>query len=118
MNLPLLQKHISAYKNHLQKDREKHEQDLSERKQRTDYYQAWTKDRLLKMTEEEFYEYVSKLWAMLSWGNKKYVFDKLIQDNGFNTVKASIADLVRGKDSIEKRWDNFRKSLYKNEGQT
>ena len=56
MNIPLLQKHIEAYKKHLQEDREKHEQDLSERKQRTDYYQAWTNDRLLKMTGEEFYE--------------------------------------------------------------
>ncbi len=51
MNILVLQKHIAAYKKHLQKDREKHEQDLSERKQRTDYYHAWT--TLLKMTGEK-----------------------------------------------------------------
>jgi hypothetical protein len=111
MNMPLLKKHIAAYKKHIHEDHEKHVQDLSERKQRTDYYQAWTKDRLLKMTEEEFYEYVSKLWAMLIWGNKRYVVNKLIQDNGFDKVKSNIADLVWSMDSIEKRWDTFRKGI-------
>lgn len=111
MNLALLQKHIAAYKKHLQDDREKHAQDLEERKQRTEYYQAWTRNRLLKMTEEELYEYVSKLWAMLIWGNKKYVVDKLIQDNGFDAVKSGLADFVWDKAPIEKRWDTFRKSI-------
>lgn len=58
MNTTLLKKHIADYKKHLAEDREKHEQDLNERKQRTEYYHSWTKDRLLKMSEEEFYEYV------------------------------------------------------------
>lgn len=40
-----------------------------------------------------------------------YVVDKLIQDNGFDTVKSSIAELVWGKDAVEKRWDVFRKSI-------
>ena len=39
------------------------------------------------MTEEEFLEYISKLWSMLIWGNKKYVVDKMIADNGFATLK-------------------------------
>jgi hypothetical protein len=111
MNIALLQKHIVAYKKHLLEDHEKHEQDLNERKQRTSYYQSWTKDRLLKMSEEELYKYVSKLWAMLIWGNKKYYVAKLIQDNGFAAVKSSIAELVWGVNSIEKRWDTFRKSI-------
>lgn len=63
------------------------------------------------MTEEEFYEYVSKLWAMLIWGNKKYVVDKLIQDNGFETFKNNLTRLIWGKEAIEKRWDNFRKNI-------
>lgn len=111
MNIALIQKHIAAYKKHLTDDREKHAQDLEERKHRTEYYCSWSKDRLLNMSEEDFYEYVSKLWAMLIWGNKKYAVDKLIQDNGFDTVKTSIAELVWGKESVEKRWDAFRKTI-------
>ena len=111
MNTALLQKHIADYKKHLLQDPEKLEHDLKERKQRAAYYQSWTRDRLLKMSEDDLYEYVSKLWAMLTWGNKKYYVDKLIQDNGFDTVKSHIAELVWGKNTIEKRWDTFRDAI-------
>lgn len=82
-----------------------------ERKERKDYYQFFTKDKLLNMTEEEFLEYISKLWSMLIWGNKKYVVDKLIADNGFTTLKKQLADLLFGTNSIENRWDSFLKSI-------
>lgn len=83
----------------------------TERKERKEYYQSFTKDRLLAMTEEEFLEYISKLWSMLIWGNKKYVVDKLIADNGFTTLKKQLAELLYGTDSIEKRWDMFLKLI-------
>ena len=63
-----------------------YEEAWSERKERRTYYQSFTKERFLAMTEEEFLEYISKLWAMLIWGNKKYVVDKLIADNGFGEI--------------------------------
>jgi len=111
MNLPLLQKHIAQYKKHLHDNPEKHVKDITERKQRSDYYQSWTKDRIPKMNKEDFSEYVSRLWAMLIWGNKGYAVDKLIQNNGFDTIRASVSELVWGKESIEKRWDDFRKRI-------
>lgn len=61
------------------------------------------------MTREEFGEYISKLWAMLMWGNKQYVIDKMIEDNGFDEIKKDLADLLWGNPPIEKRWDFFRK---------
>ena len=67
--------HISLYKKNLEKDPEKHTRDLAERKGRIDYYESWTKDNILGMTVEGLYEYSSKLWAMLIWGNKKYVVE-------------------------------------------
>jgi hypothetical protein len=36
---------------------------------------------ILSMTVEGLYKYISKLWAMLIWGNKKYIIDKMIQLN-------------------------------------
>ncbi len=64
---------------------------LSVKSERT-FYQSYTKEKLLQMTEDEFFEYISKLWSMLIWGNKKYVVDKLIEDNGFKTLKKELAD--------------------------
>lgn len=48
---------------------------------------------------------------MLIWGNKKYVVDKLIQDNGFASLKKHISELLYGNDPIEKRWDVFLKTV-------
>lgn len=88
-----------------------YEENWAERKERKEYYQSFTKDRLISMTEDEFLEYISKLWSMLIWGNKKYVVDKLIADNGFATLKNQLAELLYGTSSIEKRWDVFLKSI-------
>ena len=67
--------------------------------------------KLLEMTEEDFFEYISKLWSMLIWGNKKYIVDKLIADNGFDALKKQLAELLYGTSPIEKRWDLFLKSV-------
>ena len=88
-----------------------YEENWSERKERKDYYRSFSKDKLIAMTEEEFLEYISKLWSMLIWGNKNYVVDKLIGDNGFEHLKMQLAELLYGTSSIENRWDLFLKSI-------
>lgn len=88
-----------------------YEENWSERKERKDYYRSFSKDKLIAMTEEEFLEYISKLWSMLIWGNKNYVVDKLIGDNGFDHLKMQLAELLYGTSSIENRWDLFLKSI-------
>ena len=88
-----------------------YEENWAERKERKDYYQSFTKDKLIAMTEDEFLEYISKLWSMLIWGNKKYVVDKLIADNGFDMLKKQLAEFLYGAGAIEKRWDVFLKSI-------
>lgn len=55
------------------------------------------------MNEEEFYEYICKLWVMIIWGNKHYIIDKYINYNGFETLKKSIAYLLYGNNPIEVR---------------
>lgn len=88
-----------------------YEENWAERKERKDYYQSFTKDKLIAMTEDDFLEYISKLWSMLIWGNKKYVVDQLISDNGFSNIKKQLVDLLYGTASIDKRWDVFLKSI-------
>lgn len=84
---------------------------FNKRKERKDYYQSFTKDKILSMSEDEFYEYISKLWSMLIWGNKKYIIDKLIEDNGFINLKNFISELLYGSNEIDSRWDLFFKSV-------
>lgn len=111
MNAQKLNSAIAEFTKKKKSNAAYYEENWAERKERKDYYQSFTKDKLIAMTEEEFLEYISKLWSMLIWGNKKYVVDKLIADNGFATLKKHLAELLYGTNPIEKRWDIFLKSI-------
>jgi hypothetical protein len=90
----LLRKHIKTWKAKLAQDPQRAALDKQERANRVVYYQAQTVDKIRHFSEDAFYEYISKLWAMLIWGNTKYVVDKLINDNGFDAIKNELAELV------------------------
>ena len=111
MNVQKLNAAISSFLKNQKSNAAYYEDHWAERRERKLYYQSFTKDKLLSMTEDEFLEYVSKLWSMLIWGNKKYVVDKLIADNGFTALKKQLAELLYGISPIEKRWDLFLKSV-------
>ncbi len=111
MNKPLLQKHIKSFLDKLRHEPEKLRSDEEERNARIIYYQSWSKDKILEMTPDDLLEYLSKLWAMLIWGNKQYVVDKLISDNGFQNFKRELASLIWGENSIIERWDTASKNI-------
>lgn len=111
MNKTKLQSAISSFIKNKKANAVYYAENWSERKERKVYYQSFTKDQLLAMTEDDFFEYISRLWSMLMWGNKRFVVDKLINDNGFDTLKKQLAELLYGTTSIEKRWNNFLKSV-------
>jgi hypothetical protein len=95
----------------LKKEPDKLKTDQQERFDRVKYYQNWTKEKILQMSRDDLLDYFSKLWAMLIWGNKRYVVDKMIEDNGLHSLRAEISDLIWGKESIEARWDQARKNI-------
>lgn len=109
MNKDLLISHLDNYLNKIKN--ESYISDLQERNDREEYYKSYTADKILAMDEDEFYEYISKLWAMIIWGNKHYIIDKYISHNGFDNLKKSIAYLLYGDDLIEIRWDKFKEKI-------
>ncbi len=111
MNIQKLKNAITEFSKNRKNNSAYYEENWAERKERKGYYQSFTKNKLIDMTEDEFYEYISKLWSMLIWGNKKYVVDKLIADNGFSSLKKHLAELLYGSAKIESRWDTFLKSI-------
>lgn len=102
---------IAAFMRNQKNNAAYYEENKKERKERKEYYQSFTKDKLLEMTEDDFLEYISKLWAVSMWGNKKYVVDKLIEDNGFFPIKKHLAELLYGSASVEARWSAFQKAV-------
>ncbi len=111
MNEALLKKHIQSYLGHLRKIPEKHRADLEERQKRIIDFQAWTRERLLALDADGLYEYLAPLWAMLIWGNKHYVTDKLIDTNGLPTLRTELAELIWGSAPVAKRWDRCRQKV-------
>lgn len=109
MNKVLLQKHLGSFRKKLEKG-ELNEY-FEERAKRVEYYQSWTADKIAKMSAEDVFEYISKLWAMLIWGNKRFVVDNILRENGEDTFRKKLADLLWGEGSIEKRWDSFRTEI-------
>ncbi|HBJ78284.1 MAG TPA: hypothetical protein DDY85_04505 [Fusobacterium sp.] len=103
-----------AIKNFLEKketNKTYYEENWNERKERKEFYQNFTKEKLLSMSEEIFFEYIGKLWSMLIWGNKQYIINKLIEDNSFDKLKKELAEFLYGIKPLEIRWDSFLKSI-------
>ena len=85
MNNQKLENAINTYKKHIAENGEI--EAIKERKERKEYYQSWTIEKIKNMTEDEFVEFIGNLWSMIVWGNKKYIADKIIELNGFNKIK-------------------------------
>lgn len=98
---------IKAYIHNRENNNDYFRENWQEREERRRYYQSFNKEKLLAMAEDEFLEYISKLWSMLIWGNKKYVVDKIIADNGFVNIKKHLAELLFGTAALEERWNTF-----------
>ena len=111
MDRTKLRSAISAFIKDRKNNAAYYSENQTERKERKEYYQSFTKSRLMAMSEDDFLKYISGLWSMLIWGNKKYVVDKLIADNGFGPLKKQLAELLYGTAPVEKRWNGFLKSV-------
>ncbi len=111
MNKQLLKEHINKFVKKSKTDTQKFNEDFKDRLDQINFYSNYSREKILKMDAEDVYDYISTLWAMLIWGNKKYVADKIIEDNGLENFRKQLADLVWGKESIEKRWDDFRSKI-------
>ena len=111
MNKEILYKHTQSFLKKIQTKEYDELFGIKERQDHVSYYKSFLRDKILMMNEEQLYEYTSKLWAMLIWGNKHYVVDKIINDNGFEYLKKELANLVWGEDPIENRWDRFRRQI-------
>lgn len=111
MDKKLLIKHIKHFIADMKKDPERFNKDYQERLELVDYYKSHVREKIINMTQEDIYYYISKLWAMRIWGNKHYVVDKIIGENGLDNFKYHLDELVRGDKDISVRWDIFRKEI-------
>ena len=111
MNKTKLEKYLKLYKESFAGSKTAEKDAQNERTERIAYYQKITKAKLLKLNDEEFQEFISKLWASLTFGNKKYLVDRIKDSNGgLAEIEKKLADFIFGKESTDIRWDKFMKS--------
>lgn len=111
MNDKLYIKSLTTYQKWAKANKNELEEDFKEREQYCKEMQSYSKERLSNLSEEDFYDLISPLWAMSMWGNKKYYLDNLIESNGISLIREQLTNLFYGKSSIEKRWDDFREKI-------
>ena len=111
MNEKKFLSYLGQYHQWIKEHQEKANDDLIERKAYSKEMQKYDKDRLLNMTTEDIYNLLSPLWAMAMWGNKHYKIDNLIETNTIELIRSQFANLLYGKDSLAKRWDEFRQKI-------
>ncbi len=106
-----LRNQIRAFVDASRKESERFGREMQERAMMVDTYNKVTSEKLLTMEKEGLYEYLAPLWAMRIWGNKQYVIDKLVEDNGLEALRSQLAALVWGKGAVGGRWDEFRQKI-------
>ena len=106
-----IKNYIEQFKNWLKED-ERSKKWKKERKERCQWYKEKLRfDQINNLNEEDFSELIKNLWASNVWQNKEYKVQYLIRNNGFEKIKKELRKLLYGKDSIENRWNTFKKSI-------
>lgn len=99
---------LARYKDWCKKNSKQQQLDIQERKQYCIDMQSLSEDKISNFSEEDFYNLMAPLWSMGMWGNKHYKIDQIIENNGMTLIRKELKELLHGKETIEKRWDNFR----------
>ncbi len=101
---------IQAYKEWKSKAPEAAD-DAAKLQERIKFFGSWTVEKLAKASRDDFVEFFSPLWSMAMWGNKAAHVDQLIEDNGLDELRQSLASLLHGKELLPIRWDAFRSKI-------
>jgi hypothetical protein len=86
--------------------------DLDERQRRHDLYsRLLSPEALGRMTELEFGQVITSLWASQIWGNKAYLVDKVLRDNGLPSLVDNLTALLWAEEPMHMRYDGFRGAI-------
>ena len=86
---------------------EDYKQDEKEREERKEIFKILDRDNIDGLEELEVRQLVSSLWATGFFGNKEYVVNKILQENGLDKIKTQLKNLLWGSDSLASRYNKF-----------
>lgn len=105
------EKLIESYFHEFRKSVDFQEEMSSRNKRRESVLEILDQNELNNMDEIVFGEFISNLWASRIWGNKDYLVQKIIDDNGIDKIKTQFYDLLYGEGLFNERFDKFIKEI-------
>lgn len=83
-----------------------------EREERVAFFKSLlNKKHIDKLTEDEFGRIIESLWASQILGNKEYLINKLLKDNGLPKIREELKKLLYGSQPLGERFDSFRRNI-------
>jgi len=103
---------IKEYYKKIKSIKKKFLQELNQKeKDREKIIKYLNKNDFKNLDEFKFHEIISSLWATSFWSNKDYKIKLLIETNGFSKLKEELYNLLYGEDTIDIRYDKFKKEI-------
>ena len=98
-----LKPHIPSFLRYLKTEAFKKDQE--DRLRRVRFFQDELPSRLENLSEADVGELVSELWASHMWGNKQYLIQKVIEDNGLDPLREELRYLLDRTIAPQIRYD-------------
>lgn len=101
--------YIRVFNNYVKSDT--FQADQIERLARVNYFRKELPQKLNELSEADVDELVVKLWASRMWGNKQYLVQQVISDNGIEKLRRELRELLDTKESVAVRYERFAKEV-------
>ncbi len=85
--------------------------DQTERLARVNYFQRELPRKLNELSEADIDELVVKLWASRMWGNKQYLVQQVISDNGIDKLQKEFRELLDTSKPVAVRYERFAREV-------
>lgn len=85
--------------------------DLNDRQERKRFFQQELPERLPQLSEADVEEIVGLLWSHMMWGNKAYVAQQIVAENGLERVRENLRLLYAQQADPEDAYDRFLSSV-------
>lgn len=101
--IPAFQKFLSAEGGKWKKEREDKD---------TFFAKYFSKDQIDKLDEGTLRELIHILWAFNGWTNKDWLHEQMLLKSGLPAIRSAFKNLLYGTESLAKRFDGVRKSIF------
>lgn len=86
-------------------------EDQASRIRRVRYFQEELPTRLEELSEAELTQIITELWATGMWGNKQYVAQKVLMDNGIGKLRVELRNLLNRDIKPSSRYERWLREI-------